>query len=140
MCRNESHWCHSCCCRLELFLKRLGRHPTLQRSSLLQAFFESTEWVRVVFPPTLMLFNGLQTVHMHQQIAHPPAPDGSSSILDNLSDTLLNAFTRLRKPDDRFLQMRDDVERFEEGVQSMDRLWNRVRTRSQGSYDMGHRS
>ena len=31
--------------RLDLFLKRLGRHPTLQRSTLLQAFFESSEWV-----------------------------------------------------------------------------------------------
>jgi sorting nexin-4 len=69
---------------------------------------------------------------MHQQVAHPPAPDASSSLLDNLSDTLLNAFTRLRKPDERFLQMRDNIEKFEEGVQGMDRLWSRVRARSQG--------
>ena len=32
-------------CSLELFLKRLSRPPTLQRSTLVRAFFESTEWV-----------------------------------------------------------------------------------------------
>lgn len=31
--------------RLHRFLERLSRHPTLQRSTLLRAFFESTEWV-----------------------------------------------------------------------------------------------
>jgi len=33
-------------CRLHRFLLRLARHPTLQRSTLVRAFFESTEWVR----------------------------------------------------------------------------------------------
>ena len=31
---------------LKRFLIRIARHPTLARSTLLQAFFESTEWVR----------------------------------------------------------------------------------------------
>ena len=30
---------------LHRFLQRIARHPTLQRSTLLRAFFESTEWV-----------------------------------------------------------------------------------------------
>lgn len=30
---------------LDRFLQRLSRHPTLQRSTLVRAFFESTEWV-----------------------------------------------------------------------------------------------
>lgn len=32
-------------CSLHRFLERLARHPTLQRSTLVRAFFESTEWV-----------------------------------------------------------------------------------------------
>ena len=32
--------------RLHRFLQRLARHPTLQRSTLVRAFFESREWVR----------------------------------------------------------------------------------------------
>ncbi|KAF7793388.1 hypothetical protein EIP86_004500 [Pleurotus ostreatoroseus] len=102
--------------RLELhrFLQRLARHPTLQRSTLLRAFFESSEW----------------HVHMHQHVAHPPGPEHSSGVFDSLSDTFLNAFTRVRKPDERFLSMREGVDKFEEGVTQSERLWSRVRNRT----------
>lgn len=30
---------------LQLFLQRIARHPTLQRATLVNAFFESSEWV-----------------------------------------------------------------------------------------------
>ncbi|KAG8716929.1 intercellular trafficking and secretion, partial [Ceratobasidium sp. 394] len=78
---------------LHRFLVRLARHPTLQRSTLVRAFFESTEW----------------NVQMHTHLAHPPHPDDQNrsptspaKLLDAVSDTLLNAFARVRKPDDRF--------------------------------------
>jgi len=64
---------------------------------------------------------------MHQHVAHPPGPETSQSLLDNLSDTLLNAFTKVKKPDERFLAMKDGVDRFEDGVQTLDRLWSRLR-------------
>ncbi|KAI0094292.1 lipid binding protein [Irpex rosettiformis] len=101
--------------RLELhrFLERLGRHPTLQRSTLLRAFFESTEW----------------HVHMHQHVAHPPNPE-HSGVIDSISDSLLNAFSRVRKPDERFLTMREGVDKFEEGLVLSERLWGRVRNRT----------
>ena len=80
-----------------------------------------------------------QHVHMHQHVAHPPGPEHTSGMLDSLSDTLLNAFSRVRKPDDRFLSMREGVDKFEEGVVISERLWNRVRTRTNGEYclDLG---
>ncbi|KAJ7040414.1 nexin sorting protein [Mycena alexandri] len=102
--------------RLDLhrFLQRLARHPTLQRSTLVRAFFESTEW----------------HVHMHQHMAHPPGLEPSPGIIDNISDTLLNAFARVRKPDDRFLSMRESVDQFEDGLVVSERLWSRVRNRT----------
>ncbi|KAG6914636.1 hypothetical protein DXG01_016197 [Tephrocybe rancida] len=102
--------------RLDLhrYLQRVSRHPTLQRSTLVRAFFESTEW----------------HVHMHQHIAHPPGPEPSPGIIDNLSDTLLNAFARVRKPDERFLDMREGVDKFEEGLTVSERLYTRVRGRT----------
>ncbi|KAF8216009.1 lipid binding protein [Mycena galopus ATCC 62051] len=99
---------------LDRFLQRLSRHPTLQRSTLVRAFFESTEW----------------HVHMHQHIAHPPGLEPSPGIIDNISDTLLNAFARVRKPDERFLSMREGVDRFEEGLVIPERLWSRLRART----------
>ncbi|KAI0931704.1 hypothetical protein AcW2_000537 [Taiwanofungus camphoratus] len=102
--------------RLDLhrFLQRLSRHPTLQRSTLLRAFFESTEW----------------HVHMHQHVAHPPGPEQSTGVIDSISDTLLNAFSRVRKPDERFLSMREHVDKSEEGLAHSERVWNRVRSRT----------
>ncbi|PFH54884.1 hypothetical protein AMATHDRAFT_72650 [Amanita thiersii Skay4041] len=102
--------------RLELhrFLQRLTRHPMLQRSTLVRAFFESTEW----------------HVVMHQHVAHPPGPEPSPSLIDNISDTLLNAFSRVKKPDERFLLMREGVDKFEEGLNVSERLFNRIRSRT----------
>ena len=72
---------------------------------------------------------------MHQHVAHPPSgSESSSGVLDNISDTLLNAFAKLRKPDERFLAMRDGVDKSEEGLHSSERLWNRLRSRTGGEF------
>ncbi|KAM5533935.1 hypothetical protein V8D89_012360 [Ganoderma adspersum] len=99
---------------LHRFLQRLARHPTLQRSTLLRAFFESTEW----------------HVIMHQHVAHPPVPEQSAGVIDSISDSLLNAFSRVRKQDERFLAMREHVDKFEEGISLSERLFSRVRNRT----------
>lgn len=67
---------------------------------------------------------------MHQHIAHPPGPEQNNGLIDNISDTLLNAFTKVRKPDERFLAMRENVDRFEERLNVSVRLWGRVRSRT----------
>jgi len=72
---------------------------------------------------------------MHHHIAHPPGPEPTPGIIDNISDTLLNAFSRVRKPDERFLSMRENVDKFEEGLLLSERLWSRVRSRTNGECD-----
>ncbi|KAG8818262.1 intercellular trafficking and secretion [Serendipita sp. 399] len=99
---------------LTRFIQRVTNHPTLQRASLLRDFLESTEW----------------HVKMHQHIAHPPGPEPAPTLLDNISDTLLNAFSRVRKPDPRFVEMREAIEKFEESLTGMERTWGRGRTRT----------
>lgn len=69
---------------------------------------------------------------MHQHIAHPPGPEPAPSLIDNVSDALLNAFARVRKPDERFLDMRESVDKFEESLSNTERVWNRLRTRTNG--------
>jgi sorting nexin-4 len=71
----------------------------------------------------------LQNVYKHTQISHPSDPDPPASLLDNLSDTLLNAFTKVRKPDERFVEMRSHLDQLEEGLTSIERLGARSRTR-----------
>jgi sorting nexin-4 len=69
---------------------------------------------------------------MHQHVAHPPTNEHSQGLMDNLSDALLNAFTRVRKPDERFLAMRENVDKFEEGLVLGERLFGRIRSRTSG--------
>ncbi len=69
---------------------------------------------------------------MHQHIAHPPGQEPSPNILENISDTLLNAFSRVKKPDERFLVMREGVDKFEDGLNTSERLFNRIRNRTSG--------
>jgi len=71
---------------------------------------------------------------MHQHVAHPPGPEPSSGLVDNITDTLLNAFSRVRKPDERFLDMREAVDKFEEGLTLSERLWIRSRNRTSGEF------
>ena len=68
---------------------------------------------------------------MHQHVAHPPNPE-HSGVIDSISDSLLNAFSRVRKLDERFTAMREHVDKFEEGISTSERLFNRVRNRTNG--------
>ncbi|KAK4683671.1 sorting nexin-4, partial [Tremellales sp. Uapishka_1] len=97
---------------LQRFADRLARHPTLQRSQLVNDFLQSSEW----------------TVSKHTHLAHPP-PDSHTSLIDSLSDTLVNAFSKVRKPDARFVEMVEDIERFEEGLAGVERLMGRGKNR-----------
>ncbi|EJT99949.1 hypothetical protein DACRYDRAFT_95772 [Dacryopinax primogenitus] len=98
---------------LQRFLQRISNNPTLSRSTLLRSFLCSTEW----------------SVSMHQAVAHAPDPDGKSSFFDSVTDTLVNSFSRIRKADERFVEMKEGIDRFEEGTGAVDRLWSRARTR-----------
>ncbi|GAA5889120.1 hypothetical protein JCM5296_007171 [Sporobolomyces johnsonii] len=99
---------------LERFLQRLSRHPKLSRTAIFQNFLESTEW----------------NVYKHKHAAASThSDDAHSGLLDNLSDTLLNAFSKLKKPDDRFTAIRAHLDSFEEGLASIERLGARSRTR-----------
>lgn len=71
---------------------------------------------------------------MHAHNSHPPGAEaaGPTGILDSLSDTLLNAFTKVRKPDERFLEMREGIDKFEEGMSGTERVILRNRTRTSG--------
>ncbi|EPQ31385.1 uncharacterized protein PFL1_00720 [Pseudozyma flocculosa PF-1] len=117
---------------LQLFLERICRHPTLQRSQLLRSFLESTEWqvdMHAHNSSHNILASGsgtgggsLISGSQHENTAPP-------SLLDSLSDTLLNAFTKVRKPDERFLEIRDSIDKLEEGLSGTERVLARNRSR-----------
>jgi sorting nexin-4 len=74
-----------------------------------------------------------QNVFKHKHHARSTSQDesnhGGGGVLDSLSDTLLNAFTKLKKPDERFVVIRQHLDSFEEGLASLERLAARSKTR-----------
>lgn len=80
---------------------------------------------------------------MHSHISHSSslsqgssAVDAQGGLLDSLSDTLLNAFSRVRKPDEKFEGMRERLERLEEGLGGTERVILRSRARHGGEYKL----
>lgn len=77
---------------------------------------------------------------MHSHISHTSslahgsgAVESGGGFLDNLSDTLLNAFSKVRKPDDKFEGMRERLERLEDGLGNTERVIQRTRSRHGGT-------
>lgn len=85
-----------------------------------------------IFKPTPHLHD--QNVTMHKHISNPQASE-HSSLLDSLSDTFINAFSKVRKPDERFLEMREGIDKFEEGLLSIERLSGKESGRTDGEFD-----
>ncbi|KAI8069526.1 hypothetical protein BC940DRAFT_236846 [Gongronella butleri] len=69
----------------------------------------------------------------HQLEQHMTSP--SSKLLTSLSDALLRTFSKVKKPDDRFVHMKDAVEKLEDNLNIVDRLYTRIGKRQQ---DLSH--
>ncbi|KAJ3314112.1 intercellular trafficking and secretion [Blyttiomyces sp. JEL0837] len=82
---------------LQSYLDRATRHPILQKSSALRKFLDSAELV-------------------------PDTVARESHVLENLSDAFLNAFSKIRKPDERFTEFKEQLDKFEDNLITLERL------------------
>ena len=97
---------------LHRFLKRLSLHPVLRRSLLLTVFLESPEW----------------NAHMR---LHPSrrSISESNSLLDSVADTFVNAFSKVHKPDKRFIDIREKADKLDEDLSHVEKIVARVARR-----------
>ncbi|SPO29526.1 related to SNX4 - Sorting NeXin [Ustilago trichophora] len=114
---------------LQLFLERICRHPTLQRSQLLRSFLESSEWQVDMHAHnsshSASTTTGASALVSGNQVENAGPP----SLLDSLSDHFLNAFSKVRKPDERFEEIRESIDKLEEGLAGTERVLSRNRNR-----------
>ncbi|RUO96339.1 Phox homologous domain-containing protein [Jimgerdemannia flammicorona] len=131
---------------LQRFLQRVARHPVLQVSENLRVFLESREFVRI----RLIFITSDSPSHP----SRPPPPSPSKrkrkethtltrasindkaarakrdqSVFDNIGDVLLNAFAKIRKPEEKFVEMREGVDKLEENFNMVARLYTRISKR-----------
>ncbi|KAF9585363.1 intercellular trafficking and secretion [Lunasporangiospora selenospora] len=97
---------------LERFLRKIAVHPTLQRVQYVRVFLESHD------------FSSEQATQNNKK----RLDDGP---LDTIGDALLNAFAKIKKPDQRFVAMRDEVDKFEDDLQTLEKLEQRILKRQE---------
>ncbi|PWW78806.1 hypothetical protein C7212DRAFT_288817 [Tuber magnatum] len=87
---------------LNRFLNRLTLHPVLRRTSLLMVFLESPDW----------------NAHMRYRPARgaPNSQGETGGVFEGLTDTFLNAFSKVHKPDRRFIEVRDRADKLDDDL------------------------
>ncbi|PGH31559.1 sorting nexin-4 [[Emmonsia] crescens] len=103
---------------LHRFLKRLSLHPVLRRAPILVIFLESADW----------------NAHMRLRPSRTSTSTsdgggGPTGIFDNFADTFVNAFTKVHKPDKRFIEVREKADKLDEDLNHVEKIVARVARR-----------
>lgn len=102
---------------LHRFIKRITQHPILRRSTIFLLFLETQDW--------------------NQQMKNRPARSSTASetspatappqgFFDNVADTMLNAFSKVHKPDRRFIEVMDRLNKLDEDLNHVEKIVARV--------------
>jgi sorting nexin-4 len=51
-----------------------------------------------------------------------------------LGDALLNAFSKIKKPDERFIEIKENIDKIEENLQTIERLYFKIIKRQSGIF------
>lgn len=56
----------------------------------------------------------------------------SATLFESIGDTLINAFAKIKKPDEKFEEMKELVGKLEDNLNIVERLYMRINKRQQG--------
>ncbi|KAK8168520.1 putative sorting nexin-4 [Phyllosticta citrichinensis] len=102
---------------LRRFLKRITLHPVLRRSAILLLFLESNDW------------NSTMRARPTRSLSGAGADQASGGVFDSFTDTLMGAFSKVHKPDKRFLDVRDRADKLDEDLGLVEKVVARVARR-----------
>ncbi|RKP10908.1 hypothetical protein THASP1DRAFT_12213, partial [Thamnocephalis sphaerospora] len=91
---------------LERFIRRIARHPLLQLNEHVKLFLTEPRLLHV----------------------EPNVPE-RDTLLDNIGDSILNAFSRIKHPDKRFIDVKETVEKFEDNLNAVERVYQKMTRR-----------
>ncbi|GAB5586090.1 intercellular trafficking and secretion [Umbelopsis nana] len=97
---------------LQWFLDRIARHPLYQQSQNTRVFLESANF-------------------KHDKQLQAIRDQSSGSVIETISDTFLNAFTKVQKPEERFVDMKENVDKLADNLNTVERLYSRISKRQQ---------
>ncbi|KAJ5544677.1 hypothetical protein N7535_006935 [Penicillium sp. DV-2018c] len=102
---------------LHRFLKRLALHPVLRRAPLLTIFLESPDW------------NAHMRLHSTRVSTNNGSDGAATGIFDNFTDSFVNAFSKVHKPDRRFIEVREKADKLDEDLSHVEKTVARVARR-----------
>ncbi|KAM5343583.1 hypothetical protein ACJ41O_012120 [Fusarium nematophilum] len=101
---------------LQRFLVRLSLHPTLRRAPILHTFLESPDW------------NATMRSRSTRGGSSSSDP-GSTGVFDNFADTFINAFTKVHRPDRRFIEVKEKSDKLDDDLGHIEKVIARVARR-----------
>ncbi|KAK3045783.1 intercellular trafficking and secretion, partial [Coniosporium uncinatum] len=104
---------------LHRFLKRLTLHPELRRAQILLSFLESGDWNAVMRSRPMRSTSGSAS----------EGGSGGSGVLESWTDGFLNAFSKVHKPDKRFIEVREKADKLDEDLGHVEKIVARVARR-----------
>ena len=105
---------------LHRFITRLTQHPVLRRAALLILFLETPDW------NAQMRLRPSRNSTATEPGAGPGTPTG---FFDNMADTMLNAFSKVHKPDKRFIEVTERASKLDEDLTHVEKIIARVARR-----------
>ncbi|KAI8391637.1 uncharacterized protein BYT42DRAFT_202357 [Radiomyces spectabilis] len=97
---------------LQWFLDRIAQHPYFQRSQCTRVFLESADFKND---------KNMQSKQVPQ----------AATVIETLSDSMMRSFSRVKKPDERFVDMKDTVDKLEDNLSTVERVFSRISKRQQ---------
>ncbi|KAF2662923.1 Phox-like protein [Lophiostoma macrostomum CBS 122681] len=105
---------------LHRFLKRMTLHPVLRRAVILITFLESNDWNQ----------------HMKGRSSRGTSvsEQATGGIVDTFTESFVNAFTKVHKPDKRFIEVSERATKLTEDLANVEKVTVRV-ARRQGDLE-----
>jgi sorting nexin-4 len=108
---------------LHRFLKRISLHPVLRRAMLIITFLESPDWNQH------MKGRSSRTVSGSEQ--------GGGGFVDAIAESLVNTFTKVHKPDKRFIEVSERASKLTDDLSNVEKVTVRV-ARRQGDLEQDY--
>lgn len=113
---------------LHRFIKRITQHPILRRSAIFLLFIETSDWNQQ------MKLRPSRSSTANEPSVGPAPPQG---FFDNVADTMLNAFSKVHKPDRRFLEVMERLNKLDEDLNHVEKIVARV-VRREGDLELDY--
>ncbi|KAK3694581.1 sorting nexin-4 [Podospora appendiculata] len=120
---------------LQRFLSRVALHPVLRKANILHVFLESPDWNATMRTRSARGSNagpGGGAAEVLPGGGGAPLPGGSGGgggVFDTFADSFMNAFTKIHKPDRRFIEVKEMSDKLDEDLNHVDKVVARVARR-----------